>query len=84
MEPSNYPRPQASQTRPFWVTLTMVGLKSRKAVVFFGWLSLTLAVASLIVALFFSLAIVGVILALAAWPYFATVKWMDANDGWKR
>lgn len=83
MEESNYPRPNLIPAKPWWVRVTMVGLRTRASVLAFGWISIGLAIACLIAGFFYPRAFIGTLLFIAAWPYFATVRWMDANRAWR-
>ena len=78
----DYPREPMAIPRPWWVRVTMVGLKRRNAVLACGWFAVLVAFASLIAAIFSPIRLVGIGMLLAAWPYFATVRWMDKTGSW--
>lgn len=80
--PSNYPREHKETPRPWWVEISLIGLSSRRSVLSFGWLSIVLAAASVALVTVTPIALLGVGFLLAAWPYFATVAWMDRHNGW--
>jgi hypothetical protein len=86
MEPqepfAQYPRSAPKVERPWWVKMTLIGLTSRWAVVACGWFSIPLAAACAVAGFFNARFFVGILIAAAALPYFATVMWMDQHDDW--
>jgi hypothetical protein len=86
MEPkepfAEYPRSAPKVERPWWVKLTLIGLSSRRAVVACGWFSIALAAVSAVAGFFQYRFFLGILIAAAAFPYFATVMWMDQHDDW--
>jgi hypothetical protein len=74
------PRPD----RPVWVRLGLLGVPSREwAWAYFG-VSVALAPLCLIAAFAYWRFVGGVVFFLAAWWYYAAIRWVDQNGGWAR
>lgn len=87
----DYPRPGMKLHVPVWVKITIWGSPNRAWVLGFGWFSAGSALLCSILALalaattWISLLFVfaAVLFAPCGVPYFAAVRWLDRNDGWR-
>lgn len=80
---SGYPRPMPVIPRPWWVKVTMIGVRSRKTLLVCAWLSIATAFVCLLIGISVrSIVLIGVLMAVAAVPYFATIQWIDDYEGW--
>ncbi|MBI5705795.1 MAG: hypothetical protein HZC36_02275 [Armatimonadetes bacterium] len=87
----DYPRPGMKLHVPLWVKITIWGSPNRSWVVGFGWFCAGTALLCSILALMFAtasrfslyLAFFAILCALGGVPYFAAVRWLDRNDGWR-
>ena len=73
---------QQRRHRPFWVTAGLAGLPSRGWAWGFFWFSVACAAASAVAGFWFPVAWLGLLFLLAAWWYWASVRWVDRNDQW--
>ncbi|WP_420860007.1 hypothetical protein [Marivivens marinus] len=67
------------ENAPLLVKFTMIGLKTRKQVLFFVILSIGITIAAAFLTKFFVAGVFG----LAAIFYYYTMRWIDARNGWQ-
>ena len=81
-EYDDYEDADLGPARPWWVEVGLWGLPNRASAWAFFWLSVLLAVGSLVGAVFFWALGFGVLFLLAAWWYYACIRWVDRHDRW--
>ena len=68
--------------RPWWVKLTLWGLPGRTSALFFVWLCLGLAFASVFLGFRDRRFTLGAVWVLPAFGYLRAVRWVDEHGGW--
>lgn len=84
--PNPYESPQAPlqplAPPPLWVTVALAGVPSRIAAWWFCWLCLALALGSCIAGFWDRSLFWGSGFVLAAFWYYAAIRWMDMHERW--
>jgi hypothetical protein len=68
--------------RPWWVKVTLWGLSSRTAALFFVWLCVGLALASVFLGFRDRRFTIGAVSILGAFGYLRALRWVDEHGGW--
>ena len=69
---------------PMWVKMGLWGLADRASVWAFFWACIALSVASLVVGLLEPLFLFGLLFLVAAYWYWAALRWVDKHGMWPR
>jgi hypothetical protein len=87
-----YPRDELRRAVPWWVQLTLAGVRKRSLAIFCGWAMALLVPISAFGVLGWSSLTIGFRLVIVfglmycpfgAWLYFAAAKWVDRYGRWK-
>ncbi len=68
--------------RPWWVTVTLWGISSRSAGLFYVWLCVALATVFVMLGFRDRRFSFGTVWLLPALGYLRAVRWVDKNGGW--
>lgn len=70
------------QLRPTWVKIALLGLPNRTSAWTFVWVSLGVAAVSVAYGFVDTRSFAGAIMLLAAWWYYASLRWVDRHGRW--
>jgi hypothetical protein len=67
---------------PLWVRFGLWGLKGRRSVWAFSWLSIACATASVVYGFWDARFFVGSLFVVAALMYWLSIRWVDRHGQW--
>jgi hypothetical protein len=68
---------------PIWVKISLWGVPGRRGLWMFVALSIACGLASMIYGLWQTKYFIGGLLAVAAIPYWLSIRWIDAHGSWE-